>query len=307
MSAPHASGFCRYGVANVLSTTHEGATLVGEGGDGLDVDAREQRVGRRLQPHHRACRSASRRRGADVGEVGRRCPGARPGRARGRSAGTCRRRRRCRARPAAPGSSEAQHGVLARPARRRRRSRGAAPSSDAHDRSRARLASGCRCGSTRSPWCSPTASWANVVDSVIGTTTAPLAASGAWPAWMARVAKPRPCSASSRSAIAAARTTGTASTSERVSTLSGRPPDSTSRAGAWSSISTAQRQRLARCRWWAASGPSPSRRASPSRPGRGRRRPSAPARRRRPTPRRPRTAARSCTPGAGTRRGGASG
>ena len=31
----------------------ERAVLVGDGGDGLDVDAREQRVGRRLQPDHR--------------------------------------------------------------------------------------------------------------------------------------------------------------------------------------------------------------------------------------------------------------
>ena len=37
------------------------------------------------------------------------------------------------------------------------------------------------------PLCRPTPSWANVVDSEIGVTTAPVVGSGSWPAWMARV------------------------------------------------------------------------------------------------------------------------
>ena len=36
----------------------------------------------------------------------------------------------------------------------------------------------------------PTPSWANVVDSEIGPTTAPVVGSGSWPAWMARVENP---------------------------------------------------------------------------------------------------------------------
>ncbi len=35
----------------------------------------------------------------------------------------------------------------------------------------------------------PTPSWANVVDSEIGVTTAPVAGSGSWPAWIALVEK----------------------------------------------------------------------------------------------------------------------
>ena len=48
-SAPSASGCWRNGVANVLSTTTR--ACVGELGDRLDVDDRERRVGRRLDPH----------------------------------------------------------------------------------------------------------------------------------------------------------------------------------------------------------------------------------------------------------------
>ena len=39
------------------------------------------------------------------------------------------------------------------------------------------------------PWCSPTERCANVVESVIGVTTAPVVGSGGWPSWIARVSK----------------------------------------------------------------------------------------------------------------------
>ena len=47
----------------------QGTVLVGHGGDGLDVDAAEQRVGRRLQPHERGVGRPGCRQGVDVGEV----------------------------------------------------------------------------------------------------------------------------------------------------------------------------------------------------------------------------------------------
>ena len=51
-SAPKASGCWRYGVANVLSTTTRAFVGVRELGDRLDVDDRQRRIGRRLDPHH---------------------------------------------------------------------------------------------------------------------------------------------------------------------------------------------------------------------------------------------------------------
>ena len=88
----------------------------------------------------------------------------------------------------------------------------------------------------------PTPSWANVVLSEIGVTTAPVAGSGSWPACTARVSNPQP-DCSSSSPIGRLTRLATASKydsrSVRVSTLNGRPPDSTSSAGALSSISTA--------------------------------------------------------------------
>src|SRR6476659_6147972 len=69
----------------------------------------------------------------------------------------------------------------------------AAPSSDAtHASSAARVGLPERAYSY--PWCSPTAVWANVVDREIGATTAPVAASGGWPACTARVSNPQPSS-----------------------------------------------------------------------------------------------------------------
>ena len=56
-------------MANVLSTTTTRAAVVGEGGDRLDVDAAEQRVGRRFQPHQRGVVRPRRGQGVDVGEV----------------------------------------------------------------------------------------------------------------------------------------------------------------------------------------------------------------------------------------------
>ena len=47
-SAPHSSGRIRYGVAMVLSTTSGHPVLVGDGGDGLDVEQLGLRVGDRL-------------------------------------------------------------------------------------------------------------------------------------------------------------------------------------------------------------------------------------------------------------------
>ena len=64
MSAPRSSGVCRYGVANVLSTTSERADLLRGGGDGRDVDDVE-----------RAGSSASRsRRGASLRSRGAAAP-----------------------------------------------------------------------------------------------------------------------------------------------------------------------------------------------------------------------------------------
>ena len=53
MSAPSVSGCCRYGVANVLSTTTSAPGGVGERRHIASMSMHaEQRVGRRLQPHH---------------------------------------------------------------------------------------------------------------------------------------------------------------------------------------------------------------------------------------------------------------
>ena len=149
MSAPSASGCCRYGVANVLSTTtsapcswataatasmsmHVSSGLVGVSSHTIAVSAGQ-----------------SGGEGVDVGEVGGRPRHARAVPTPWRSAGTCRRRRRCRARPGRP----AGPGAARCPRRRgrwRRPARGA-PTRARRCTPRARCASGCPSASTRSP------------------------------------------------------------------------------------------------------------------------------------------------------------
>ena len=250
--------------------------------------------------------AASRVEAGEVGEVDRVSTGSRPGRAPGRSAGTCRRRRRCRARrdrraPAGAGRCPR------RPGPTRRRSPWAAPSSEAtHASSAARVGLPERAYSK--PWCSPTASWANVVDSVIGVTTAPRRGVGRLagvdgPGLEARaLARPRRCSP-----IAGARRDRNDSTSVRVSTRE-RPPagQHEQRRGAVEHLD-GERQRLADADGRQLRAHHLLDRRLEHATGRGRRRPSAPARRPRRPPRRRRTAARSCTPAAARRRGGASG
>src|SRR5690606_33219694 len=65
-----------------------------------------------------------------------------------------------------------------------------APSSEAmHRSSAARVGLPLRAYSQ--PRWRATPSWANVVDRLIGGTTAPVTGSGSWPTWMARVSNPR--------------------------------------------------------------------------------------------------------------------
>ena len=60
MSAPSVSGCCRNGVANVLSTTHQRAAARGRSRRSASMSKqRQQRIGRRLQPHHAWCRPAT--------------------------------------------------------------------------------------------------------------------------------------------------------------------------------------------------------------------------------------------------------
>ena len=70
MSAPSVMGCCRYGRGERVVDDDERAALVGDRGDGLDVDARQQRVRRRLQPHHRRVVGPVAGEGVDVGQVG---------------------------------------------------------------------------------------------------------------------------------------------------------------------------------------------------------------------------------------------
>ena len=303
MSAPSVDRLLQVRRGERVVDDDERAVVVGDVGDRLDVDAGEQRVGRRLQPHHRRCRRASRER-ARRGRSGRRpSTGARAGPTPCRSGGTCRRRRRCRAGPVRPDGT-----------RRRMLSSAASPLANASPWRAAsseatQVSSAERVGLPEreysKPLCPPTPSWANVVDSEIGVTTAPVAGSGSWPAWTARVSKPQPVvpRLTHRCTAAIGRSAGAPPRSRlrmsvRVSTLNGRPPDSTSSAGAASSIATASST------FWptpivGSFGPITFSTACPSPTGRGRSPPSAPARRPSPTPRRRRTAACSCTPGAG--------
>src|SRR5690606_38446660 len=65
-----------------------------------------------------------------------------------------------------------------------------APSSEAMHRSRAARV-GLPLRAYSHPRCRATPIWANVVETLIGGTTAPVAGSGSWPTWMARVSNPR--------------------------------------------------------------------------------------------------------------------
>ena len=62
-SAPRAIGCCRYGEANVLSTTSSASSSWASAASGGDVGDAEQRVGRRLDPDHLGAGRAGSRRG----------------------------------------------------------------------------------------------------------------------------------------------------------------------------------------------------------------------------------------------------
>ena len=70
-SAPSASGDCRYGEANVLSTTQPGLGLAGDVGHRGDVGDAQQRVGGRLAPDHPGLGAQRRPQRGHVGEVDR--------------------------------------------------------------------------------------------------------------------------------------------------------------------------------------------------------------------------------------------
>ena len=91
-----------------------------------------------------------------------------------------------------PAAQPAQQRVLGRHAARE-----AEPVCGAFERrrasSRAKPSSGCRSARTRSPACSPTASWAKVDERWIGVTTAPVCAVGVLAGVDARASRNRRC------------------------------------------------------------------------------------------------------------------
>ena len=221
-SAPSASGCWRYGVANVLSTTTRAprararlataamSTIVSSGLVGVSIQTSRRVVGQRAV--ERVGVGAGRRPTTSSPAGGTPC----------RSAGTCRRRRRCRADVVAR-REQAQHAVLGgQPAGERQAVAGAFERGEA--RLERRRGSGCRCASTRSPWGSPTPSCANVVaerdrrDDGAGGRIGLLAGvdrPGLEPATMTARSSRSPHRRRPRRNV---------NTSVRVSTPSGRPP-----------------------------------------------------------------------------------
>ena len=166
------------------------AARVRERGDRGDVDDGERRIGGRLDPHQRGAVGPVATERVDVGEVGHAPLDAgrrehlrhQPERAAVRVVGD---------HHTLTGREQAQHRVFRGHARSRTRSRARRlRATRGTPRSARRVGLPLRAYSN--PWCSPTSVCANVDDRLIGGTTAPVAGSGGWPAWMARVSKPSP-------------------------------------------------------------------------------------------------------------------
>ena len=190
-SAPSASGCCRYGVANVLSTTQRRAARRAPARPAAAMSTIEQqRVGRRLDPDQRGVVGARPRSTASRSVEVDRGRSAAPRRVHlVRTAGRCRRRRRRRARRGRRGAACAARRPRP-PCRWRRRS----PCAAALQRGQARLERG-----------AGRVAGAGVLvalvlaDAVLGEGRRlvdrhdrPRRSAGraSWPAWMARVSKP---------------------------------------------------------------------------------------------------------------------
>ena len=284
-------------MANVLSTHDQRAALVGERGDGLDVEAAQQRVGRRLQPHQPGvggpvARRARRRR------AGRRPStrsvrvhlGDQPERA---AVGVV-----AEQHPIA-GREQAQHVVLGgEPAGEGQPVAGALERGDARlERGaggvaaarvlEALVAADAVLGERRAQRDRGDHRAGRRVGRLAGVDGAGLEA----PARSARRA--HPCDRSRRT------TSKYASRSVRVSTLNGRPPDEHQQRRATVEHLHGQLDRLADADRRQLRAHHLLDRGVASPPGRGASPPSARARRPSRTPRRRRTAACSCTPAAG--------
>ena len=190
-SAPSASGCCRYGEANVLSTTSSASASWASSASAAMSEIAEQRVGRRLAPHQPwssgriAARTASR-----SPQRHRRCSRPPSGPAPRRTAGSVPPYASSGISTWSPGAAErAEQAVLGRQPGGERQP-AAPPSRAARHCSRAvrvGLADRLYSYPPRSP---PTPSCLYVDVAWIGTLTAPVAGSGSCPAWMARVSKP---------------------------------------------------------------------------------------------------------------------
>ena len=218
-------------MANVLSTTTTRAALVRD-------RARPRRCRRcrapgwsASRPTRRASRAAARRRRA----VGSREVGRGPVDAGRRVAPAATSRNvppyaSCGSTTWSPGPDErAQHRVLGGHAAREREAARRALERR-RGTPRARRGSGCRCGRTRSRGACRPRPGRTSSRGGSGVTTAPVAGSAGWPAWIARVSKP------GRSARRVALTPGaldrrgSRARRERLSTPTGWPPSSTSTA-----------------------------------------------------------------------------
>ena len=241
-SAPSASGCWRYGVANVLSTTHHARPARGRARATAAMSTMPQRrVGRRLDPHERVSAgqpSARRRRIGEVDRASTRWPAR-------RWTLSIRRNVPPYASSASttwsPGPSSAQDRVLGGQAAGERRARARAPSSVGQarlERSAGRVAAAAvlvtRVLADRAPGRTSSTGVIGVHHRAGAPGRAP--DRRGWPGSRTRAPTvgarrhgrrpPRPAR-------------GTPSTSDRVSTPIGRPPSSTSTAGAVSSSSTA--------------------------------------------------------------------
>ena len=189
MSAPSASGCCRYGVANVLSTTASAPwACAARAIAAMSTMPRAGLVGVSSQTMRASSGQSS---SSAAGSV-------RSTACQGWPSGPC---TLSISRNVPPYASEPRTTPSPGPRRRKIASSAArplanakpcaAPSSDAKHASRPSLV-GLPLRPYSHPAWSPTAASANVVDSEIGGTIAPLVGSGACPAWIARVENPCP-------------------------------------------------------------------------------------------------------------------